>query len=280
MIKIISDTLSCITPAEAAEMGIPLLPQIVIFEGEQSYRDDHEITHEQFLEKLKAASVLPKTSAPPPALYHPVYQEAIDQDQTLIIILPSEKMSGTLRAATVARQEFPQADVRLFDTQGIGPIQGSMTRIAIDWAKQGMSADEILSGLASLRERQVSYFVVDTLEYLHKNGRIGTAKALIGSVLEIKPILGISEGSIAPVESQRTQKKAIARLKELVMDQYPRSSNGHLTLCHANALPLATSLAEEFAACLQLPAIPIYNLPPAIMVHAGPGAVCAQFFKE
>lgn len=130
-----------------------------------------------------------------------------------------------------------------------------------------------------MKERQASYFVVDTLEYLYRGGRIGAAKALLGSVLQIKPILGIEDGGIVPVESQRTAKKAVNRLLELVEQQYPHDRAGYLTLSHADARDKLEHIAEELKHRLGLVNIPIYNLPPAIMVHAGPGVVAAQFFK-
>ena len=280
MIKIVSDTLSCITPSEAQQLNIALLPQFVIFNETETYRDDFEITYEQFLAKLKQSSALPKTSAPSPSLYNPVYSEALQTNDTILVIVPSETLSGTYRGASVGAQDFPEADIRVFDTACIGPAQGSMTRCALEWVSQGLPIDLIIENLTIMRDRQKSYFVVDTLEYLHKNGRIGTAKALLGSVLEIKPILRLNNGSIVPIESQRTQKKAIARLRELVYENYPKHSSGYLTICHANAPELAKQLAEEFAKELNLQQVPIFNLPPAIMVHTGPGTICAQFFTE
>ena len=125
----------------------------------------------------------------------------------------------------------------------------------------------------------VTYFVVDTLEFLHRGGRIGAAKALFGSVLQIKPILGLEDANIIPVESQRTARKAIQRLVQLVVENYPKDTEGFLTLSHAGADERISAIAEQLQVELKLRSIPIYNLPPAIITHAGPGTVCAQFFK-
>lgn len=277
MIKIVSDTLSCITPQEAQQAGIAYLPQIIIF-GDESYRDDYEISHEAFLQRLVSTKTLPSTSAPSPDLYYPIYEESLKNDNTLIVVLPSEKMSGTLRSATVAAKEYPALNIHFFDTGVLAPAQGVMVRLALAWAQQGLDAPAILSKLSDMKERQTSYFVVDTLEYLFRGGRIGAAKALVGSVLQIKPILGVEDGGIVPVESQRTTKKAVNRLVELVEQQYPRDREGYLTLSHADARDKIEKIAEELQQRLGITDIPIYNLPPAIMVHAGPGVVAAQFF--
>ena len=278
MIKIVSDTLSCIAPAEAQQAGIAYLPQVIIF-GEESFHDDYEITHQEFLQKLVSAKTLPTTSAPSPELYYPIYEEAIRNNDTLIVVLPSDKMSGTLRSATVAAKDYEGLKIHFFDTGILAPAQGVMVRCALDWAQEGLEAPQILTNLAALRDRQTSYFVVDTLEYLYRGGRIGAAKALLGSVLQIKPILGVEDGGIVPVESQRTTKKALNRLVELVEQQYPRDREGYLTLSHADARDRIEKIAEELKQRLGIAEIPIYNLPPAIMVHAGPGVVAAQFYK-
>jgi len=137
MIKIVADTLSCIKPEEARELGIGLLPQIIIFESE-SYRDDNEITTEEFLIKLKASVKLPKTAAPSPALYDPIYKEFAEGGNTIIVICPSKEVSGTYRSASVAAQDFPDADIRVIDTLSIGPALGTLVRLAVQWAKDGM----------------------------------------------------------------------------------------------------------------------------------------------
>lgn len=278
MIKIVSDTLTCIPPDEAKQLGIAYLPQIIIF-GEESFRDDYEITHEEFLQKLVSAKTLPTTSAPSPDLYYPIYEEAIRNGDTLIVVLPSDKMSGTMRSATVAAKDYEGLDIHFFDTSVLAPAQGVMVRCALEWVQQGLSAEEILANLSAMKNRQTSYFVVDTLEYLYRGGRIGAAKALLGSVLQIKPILAVEDGGIVPVESQRTTKKATNRLIDLVEQQYPRDREGYLTLSHAGAREKVDKIAEELKQRLGLPDIPIYNLPPAIIVHAGPGVVAVQFFK-
>ena len=277
MIKIIADTTSCIPPKQAAEMGIPYLPQIIVF-GEESYRDDTEITVPQFMEKLKSSSILPKTSAPPPELYRPIYEEFAAQGHTMIVLVPSSEVSGTLRGATVAAQEFPGADIRIIDTRTVAAGLGSLVIEAWKWAQSGLDADTIVSRVLALSKREHVYFVVDTLEYLFKNGQIGAAKALFGSILQVKPILTLVDGKVAPFESQRTQRKARARLQELVLEQCPHGPESLLKIQHGSALAEAQAMAEEFKTKLGIPEIPIYDLPPAILTHAGPGVISASFF--
>jgi DegV family protein with EDD domain len=278
MIKILADTTSTLSVDEAKSLGIYYLPQIIVF-GDKSFRDDNEISTVEFLDKLRKSTTLPKTAAPPPALYTPIYQEIINNGDSALVLTPSAKLSGTLRSATVAAQDFPDAEITIIDTQVIGPGFGTLVRLAVDWVKQGLSITEITAKINNLSNRCVIYLYVDTLEYLHKGGRIGTAKALAGSVLQIKPILLFKDGQINQFESQRTKKRAIARIIELVQQECPASPDAHLAILEADAMEDALELKKAFSSSLSISDIQICDLPPAIIVHAGPGVIAASFFK-
>lgn len=277
MIRIVADTTSTISPREAAELGISYIPQIIIF-GEQAYRDDNEITSKEFLEKLKKSTSLPKTAAPPPILYHPVYEQFSKQNDTIIVICPSQKVSGTYRSAADAALEFPEADIRVVDTQTIGPALGTLVKKAVEWANEGRSAEFIVETIENLGKKVRIYFYVDTLEYLYKGGRIGTATALVGGLLQVKPILLFKDGQVNPFDKQRTKKNALARIVELIKAECPPSQEAHLSILEADAMQDAEALKKEFTESLKIHSIEIADLPPAIIVHAGPGVVAASFF--
>lgn len=279
MIRIIADTTSGIPPSEAAELGIGYIPQIIII-GNETYRDDTEITTEQFLERLKSSPVLPKTAAPPPALYTPLYKEYAANGDTVLVICPSKDVSGTVRSATVAAQDFPDADIRVIDTRTIGPALGTLVRLAHQWAKDGVDANTIVERICEKGASVRIYFYVDTLEYLHKGGRIGSAAALVGSIMQIKPILLFVDGVVSPFEKQRTKQRALARMSELVKQECPPTEDSHLALLEADAMDVAQALKSDFKEALHLSQISILNLPPAIIVHAGPGVVGVSFFTK
>jgi len=279
MIHIIADTTSTIPPQKAAELGIAYLPQIIVFQ-ENSYRDDTEIDSTTFLTKLRASNTLPKTAAPPPALYTPIFEALATPENTLIIITPSSEVSGTFRSATVAAQDFPNADIRIIDSRTIASGLASIVIQAVEWVNQGLSADSVEANIRDMCSRNHVYFVVDTLEYLYKGGRIGGAQMLFGSILQVKPILKLQDGKTQPVESQRTQKRAFARLKEIITAECPRSEKAFLTIGQGDALADAQKFAEDLKQILGVKDIPIYELPPAILVHAGPGVLSFSFFAE
>lgn len=283
MIKIVADTLSCISPAEARDLGISYLPQIVVF-GEETFRDDSEINAITFLKRLKTSPVLPKTAAPPPLMYMPIYRELVDQGHTVIVVTPSEQVSGTYRSAFVAAndilQECPSADIRVIDTQLIGSGLGSIVRAALKWVNAGQSPEKVVENILEMSKRERVYFLVDTLEYLYRGGRIGAAKALFGSLLQVKPILTIREGHTDSYESQRTHKRALARIKEIVLTDCPRNGEAHLSIMHGDAQELAKSVASEFSEMLGITVddIPVCDVTPAILTHTGPGVIGISYF--
>ena len=277
MVKIVADTTSGLPREMLGELGIALIPQIVVF-GDDSYRDDTELDTATFLQKLRASAELPKTAAPPPGLYHPIFEQAQRDGEEVVVVAPSAKVSGTVRSAETAAQDFPNVKVAVVDSQTIAGNLASLVLLANEWARAGANAETIVSRLNEWIPRGRIYFLVDTLEYLQKGGRIGGAKALLGEILQFKPILCVKNGEVAPFEQQRTKRRALARLLEIVEEQCPKSADAHLTIMQADATPEAGLLAAELMARMNLAAIPIYELPPAIVTHGGPGALAIGFF--
>ncbi len=279
MVIIFADTTSSIKVDEAKELGIEYFPQIIIF-GDKSYRDDYEIDSHTFIRKLTSSSALPKTAAPPPGLYNPLIEKHLSQGNSIIVLTPSSKVSGTYRSAEVAKQDFPDADIQVIDTSSIGASLASIVKMANQYAKDGLSANEIVEKVENLKNREKNLFVVDTLEYLYKGGRIGGAKMLFGSLLQVKPLLCLKNGQVEPVESQRTSKKAISRLKELVLDDCSKNGCSMFSIQHGAAQEAAEKLASEFKKLLNLDEILIYDLPPAFLTHSGPGVLGVSYFVD
>jgi DegV family protein with EDD domain len=279
MIRIIADT-TCALPRDiTAKLGIPVLPQIIIF-GEETFRDDTELNTAAFLKKLRSSATLPKTAAPPPALYTPIFREILGKGDIPLVLCPSAEVSGTLRSVEVAAQDFPGAEICIVDTRTVAGMLGTAVLLADEWAKQGIPLEKILSRLDDLGKNQRTYFVVDTLEYLHRGGRIGGAKRLVGEMLQVKPILWIQNGRVEPYEQQRTRARALARLKELVAAECPQGDGSHLCIMQADAVDAARELADELKRKIEISKIPIYELPPAIVTHGGPGTLAVGFYVQ
>jgi DegV family protein with EDD domain len=244
MTIIVADT-TCGLPRQLLEdRCISLIPQIVTF-GEESYHDDRDLDTATFLRKLKASSTLPKTSAPEPFLYYPVFAEARKKGENVLVVAPTSKVSGTVHSAETAARDFPSVDIRVVDTETVSCNLGSIVLVVDDMAKTGKSADEIVAKLRDMIPRGRIYFLVDSLEYLAKGGRIGRAKKLLAELLEIKPILQVRDGQV-----------------------------------EADPTGEAQALVEELKSKVHVSYIPIYELSPAIVVHVGPRAIGVGFFVE
>lgn len=277
MVRIITDTTAGLPDEVAQRYDIPVIPQVIIF-GSDTYLEGQEIDHQTFMERLLTSKELPKTSAPPPELFSREFERIASQGEPILCIHPSTELSGTVRSATVAATDFPNADIRVIDTRVVGSPLATLVTLAARWAEAGIDADAIQDRIHDLIPRCRVYFLVDTLEYLAKNGRIGGGAALLGSVLRVKPILTLQDGRADQFERTRTHRRAVARLKELVLEQMPGDGSGHLSVMHASAPEQAQALVEDLSTRLGLQAVPILDVPPAIVTHAGPGVLAVAFF--
>jgi DegV family protein with EDD domain len=279
MVKIITDTTAGL-PAEVAQgRDIPVIPQVVTF-GKDSYLEGIEIDRATFMARLAASKELPKTAAPPPELFTEHFRRFAEMGETILCIHPSTDLSGTVRSATVAAQDFPDTDIRVIDTRSIAAPLATMVRLAAHWADEGIDANTIVARIEEMIPRWQIFFLVSTLEYLAKGGRIGAATALVGSVLQIKPILSLVNGHVEPFEKERTHKRAVGRLIALVEERCPPGDNSHLAVMHAGVPEQATELARELGQRLQVRHVRVSDVPPAIVTHAGPGLLAVGFLVK
>ncbi len=278
-VRIVTDTVASMLPEYLAAHPLPVVAQVVNF-GEESFLEGVNLTYEEFIRRLKSSRQLPKTAAPPPGEFIRVYGELLEQGaQTILSIHPSTDVSGTVRSALTAKETtFPNADIRVLDTRTIGSNLAAMVMDAAQWAEEEIPADEIMSRLLAMIPRSRMYMLVATLEYLQKGGRIGGASALLGSALQIKPILQFKNGRVEVLEKIRTFNHGLERLEELIVQQCPRTPDAHLAVMHADDLPRAQVLARTLQAAVGSECIPIYTVSASITTHGGPGIVGAAFF--
>jgi DegV family protein with EDD domain len=277
MIKIIADT-TCGLPMDVLrQAGIETLPQIITF-GEETFRDDTEMDTATFLEKLRASKNLPGTAAPPPALYTPIFEQVLEASDTALVITPSAKFSGTFRSATVAASEFKTDQIHILDSNTIAVGLGSLVLAAQKWADAGLTIDEVKENVAEMASRERLFFLVPTLEYLHKGGRIGGASKLIGTLLQIVPILTVKDGQVEPFDKVRTVKQAIRTIVDLTAGYCQNNPEAYLTVSECDSEPLLTQVIQELTIATGIQNIPRYTAPPAIVVHVGPGLIETSCF--
>jgi DegV family protein with EDD domain len=277
MTRIVADTTCGLAPETAQRLGIPLIPQIIHF-GEDSFREGVDIDHATFMTKLRTDPVLPKTAAPYPGDFLKHFELMTRDGESIVCVHPSSDVSGTVRSALTARESFPDADIRIIDTRTIAGPLASMVLAAGELAAGGGSADQVEALVQEMMPRARIYFLVDTLEFLQRGGRIGGASALIGTILQIKPILTFKDGRVDQFEKERTKRRALARIKEVVLAEAARGEAAHLTVMHTGASAEATEVAAELKDALGAEDTLIMELVPAIVTHAGPGALAIGFF--
>jgi len=281
MVKIITDTTACLPQEIVDRYQIPVIPQVINF-GNESFKEGIDMDHQAFMQRLKSSSELPKTAAPAPEWFVEVFKRLVPLDETILCIHPSAEISGTIRSVFVAKQDFPGADIRIIDTRTVASPLGTMVTLAAKWASAGVDANTIEARLQDMSKRARIYFIVETLEYLARGGRIGGAAALVGSVFQIKPILTLRDGKVDQFQRERTHKRAITHIKQLVMDQFPGEGEdfGYLSILHAEVPGEANVLASDFEAQFGVKNVPIFDMPPAIITHGGPGILGVAFFVK
>jgi DegV family protein with EDD domain len=279
MIHIVTDTTSCIDPMTARKLNISIVPQVINF-GEETFLEGIDIDYITFITRLRNSRDLPKTAAPPIQEFISVFERLIPTKEPILCIHPSSDVSGTIRSAQTAAAEFPDANIHIVDTRLVASPLGILVELAVQWANQGQDIDTIKHRIMDYAERCRIYFLVATLDHLVRGGRIGGAAGLVGSLLQIKPILTFRDGRVDQYDKARTMRQALVRLKEIVTEQYPKGNEAHLTILQGGALEDGVQLARDMQQALGIPCPQVYEMPPAIVTHAGPGVLGIGFFTE
>lgn len=271
-IRIVTDSTSDIPPELREALLIEMVPLKVHF-GEEAFLDGVTITPEDFYVKLAGEKRLPTTSQPSPLDFVDVYARLTAQPDTSIISIHlSSSFSGTYQSACMAKEMLDHpADITIVDsrtaTYGIGLLVVEAARAAL----AGKEKQEILRMVEELRTRTSLYFLVDTLEYLHKGGRIGKAGALLGSLLQIKPILSVEDGTVVSVDKTRGTKKAMARIVEHLADRH--KGPVRVTIAHAHAMEHAEELSALIHQHFEVVEMMYTTIGPVIGTHVGGGTV-------
>ena len=279
MIKIVTDSGSGITPETARRYGVLVVPLYVHF-GTETFRDGVDIQLPEFLSRLKSSPQLPTTSQPSAGDFLEVYKSLTADGSEVISIHLSAKLSGTVASACAAEEMLPGARIHVVDSKFISATQAMMVVEAARMAAAGQSADAILARLDQFIAGSHLYFVVDTLEYLQKGGRIGKAAALLGTALQMKPILMLQDGIVEARERVRTKSKAVMRLCELAVQETAGRSCRHLGVLHAAALEEAHQLEDKLVSQLRPAETIMDEVGPVIATHTGPGVVGIAFYAE
>ncbi len=269
-VRIVVDSTSDLGAERAAKYDVAMVPLIVSF-GDQDFRDGIDLDNKAFYEKLVKSTTLPKTSAPSVGACVDAFRAQIKAGATGVLSLTiTGALSGTLNSATLAAQTVSAESgvpIRIIDSRTVSVGIGYVALLAAQRAAEGASLDDVAAYSQSLFDRSKLFFVLDTLEYLEKGGRIGRAKAVFGTILNIKPILTIKDGEVHPLESARSRGKALARIAELMQAMKPLD---HVALA-ASDDETAAQILEVVQPVFDQP-IEVFKLGAVIGTYAGPRA--------
>ncbi len=278
-VAIVTDSTGYIPQELIDQYKIPVAPLVVIW-GDETLRDDIDIKPVEFYERLKTAKVMPSTSQPPIPDFENIFTRLHGEGYEILAVLISNKLSGTIASAEQAKKNLPEATIEIFDSESTAMSMGFQVLAVARAAADGASLAECLALAEKARENSGIIFAVDTLEFLHRGGRIGGASRFLGTALQMKPLLTLEEGKIEALERVRTKKKAQARLSDIVVDRLAGKSNIRLATLHANAAEDANALLD--ATCDRLEVVEkIYSeVSPVIGTHVGPGTVGLAYIHD
>jgi len=269
-LRLVCDSTADLDRAYAAELGLTVVPLRVIF-GEDELLDGVEISTAEFYQRMRVDPHHPHTSQPTPAEFEAVFRRLGEEAETIICTTISAGLSGTYSSAMQAREALPDLDIRVVDTESVGPCHTAAVRVAVTLRDRGASADQVLAALERLRRTQKLVFTLETLEYLRRGGRIGGARALLGSILNIKPILTLVDGKVEAMDRVRTYPRALERLVEEVRSATERWGKTTVFAAHAASPEQAEAVAERVARITgEKPGI--VEVGAVLGCHAGPGA--------
>jgi len=277
-IAVVTDSTTYLPADLVKKHNISIAPQVLIW-GEQTYKDGVDIKSEEFFTRLKTTKVMPTTSQVAVVSFQEIFQDLVTKDFEVLALLVSSKLSGTVQSAFQAKDLMGSAreKVHIVDSQSVAMALGFQALAVARAIESGASLNESISMAEKSHEYTGVFFAVDTLEFLHRGGRIGGAQRFIGSALNLKPILAIKDGRVEGVERIRTKSKAHDRVIELVIEKVKGKSNIRIATLHANAAEDAKALLVRAEKELNPIESVFTEVSPTVGTHAGPGTVGLAF---
>jgi DegV family protein with EDD domain len=280
-IAVVTDSTSYIPKEYLEKYNITLLPQILVW-GEETFEDGVDMLPDAFYRRLATAKVMPTTSQVPIPKMLQTFSTLIDQEYSVLGVFLSAKLSGTFQSAMQAREMLTvgKEKVEIVDSYTTAMAMGFLAIKAARASADGASLSECKALVENGRSSTGVYFMVDTLEFLHRGGRIGGAQRLLGTALNLKPILAMQDGKVESIERIRTKRKAMDRLVEIVAEQCAGKSTIRLATLHANAPEDARDVLENAAKRLTVAEKVFTEVSPAVGTHTGPGTIGLAYMVE
>lgn len=273
MIRILTDSTADLPSSLKGNARIEIIPLKVVT-PQRTYLDRVDLNGEQFLNLLKSSATLPTTSQPSAGEFQAKYQEMLKADPDPILSIHiSSGLSGTVSSTHAALEAMPGAPITVFDSLCTSMGLGMMVQQAVTALDAGQPLADVVKMLEKMRETMAISFVVDTLEYLQKGGRIGKAAALMGTLLNVKPVLTITGGLIEPLDKARSKRKGLERAMNYIEEKVGTSHPILVGIVHLEAREEAEGVREAMSKRFRCASSFVVELSPVIGTHTGPGVV-------
>lgn len=278
-VAIVVDSTAYIPQALVEQYQIYVIPLLVNWSGD-SLRDNVDITPDNFYQRLENAKEMPSTSQPSAGEFFDLYSKVAEEAESIVSIHISSELSGTIASAHAAAKLMGDFPIEIVDSLSTSMGLGFMALAAARSVENGADLKAAAAAARALIPLVRVVFVVDTLEFLHRGGRIGGAQRLFGSMLSIKPLLELQEGKIEALEKVRTKRKAVQRLLDITAESCAGKGKIHAAVANASTPQEAQSVADELQKLLDPAELYIVDLSPVIGTHTGPGALGIAWYAE
>lgn len=283
MVSIVTDSSINLPMAERRKHNVTVVPLKAIF-GTQVYRDEIDLTAENFYRMLPNTKEHPTTSTPSTGEFAEVYRPLLQAGKEIVSVHLSSKLSATYSVAVATKQELEAefkkpVPLTIIDTPWISMALGFLCIAAAQAANAGKSGEQVVAVVNALIPKLNLIFVLDTLEYLKRGGRIGGARAMMGTLLNVKPMLEIKNGQVEPLEQPRSRSKALTRLIE-ILEERAGSRPLHAAVLHAQNPDEAAAIEKQIRSRFDCREVYTSVIGPVIGVHAGPGALGLAFYAD
>jgi DegV family protein with EDD domain len=271
MIKLVTDSTAYLPQEIVQKYDIRVVPLCVHF-GKEAFKEGVEMSNQAFYTRLQEAAELPTTSQPSAGDFLQVFQELAGHE--IVALTISQRLSGTWSSAMAAARMLPEAKITVIDSRSTSVGLHLMVEAAAQAIETGASSKEVIALIEEIKDKMYLLFVVDTLEYLAKGGRIGNAKAFLGTLLKVKPILILEDGAIEPLEQVRSRRKAVSRMLDLIEERVDgQASQAKVGIAQALVQADAEAVAHEIVDRLGCARPMVSELGPVIGTHTGPGVI-------
>lgn len=275
-IAIVTDSSAYIPKSALKGLHVSVIP-IWLFWDDEQFRDGVDIEPDAFYRRLRTSKTLPTTSQPSAGEFEMFYRQVATEADAIVSVLVSSQLSGTIASAEAARAQLPELPIQIVDSQSSSMGLGLVTLAAARAAAAGKSLEQVVAAAEEMRERLQFLFVVDTLEFLHRSGRISGTKRALGTALQLKPILHFDEGRIMSLTQARTKRKALARILDIAEERLGGQAMAEAAVVDIDSPESGDAVAEQVTERFGPTLLHRSSVSPVVGAIVGPGAIGLAF---